>query len=247
MSESFVIVLCVVAAWAAMGVVLSIVMERRGHNGFGWLVMGALMGPLAIVMAIDARRHDEALGPRTLEERVPVTAGTGPVDVLIGYDGSPEADAAPQAVLDLLGDRLGRLTVATVIPFGGLKEQEQDATELLRKLARRIPGRVPELEVVHGHPSVALRQCATEGGYNLLAVGTRGAGLSKALRGSAASELARESEVPVLFVGSGQRGATTTIMNERHVWAADPKTDSAGGSSAPNALAGTRSTAGVPR
>lgn len=181
----------VVAAWLAIGLVLSIVMERR--------------------------RHDEQLRPRTLAGRVPVTAGTGPIDVLVGYDGSSEADGAPQAVVDLLGDRLGRLTVATVIPFGGLEEQEQDATELLRRLARRLPGRMTELEVVHGHPSVALRQCATEGGYKLIAVGTRGAGLSKAIRGSAASELPRESEVPVLFVGSVHPGATTTIMDERHV------------------------------
>ena len=237
MSENFVLVGSVVAAWFAIGLVLSIVMGRRGHNGFGWLVMGALLGPLGIAMAIDAGRHDEQLRPRTLAERVPVTAGTGPIDVLIGYDGSSEADAAPQAVVDLLGDRLGRLTVATVIPFGGLREQEQDATELLRQLARRIPGRVTELEVVHGHPSVALRQCAVEGGYKLIAVGTRGAGLSKALRGSAASELARESEVPVLFVGSVQRGATTTIMDERHVWAADLKATSAHGSRVPTALA----------
>jgi nucleotide-binding universal stress UspA family protein len=223
MSESFVIFISVVAAWSAIGLVLSIVMGRRGHNGFGWLVMGALLGPLGIVMAVDAGRHDEQLRPRTLTERLPVTGGTGPIDVLVGYDGSSEADAAPQAVVDLLGDRLGRLTVATVVPYGGLGEQERDATEGLRQLARRNPGRVTELEVVHGRPSVALRQCATEGGYKLIAVGTRGTGITKALLGSAASELTRESQVPVLLVGSDHPGATTTIMGERHVWAADPK------------------------
>lgn len=240
MSESFVVVVWVVAAWSAIGVVLSIVMGRRGHNGFGWLVMGALLGPLGIVMAIDAGRHDEQLGPRTVAERVPVTAGTGPIDVLIGYDGSFEADAAPQAVVDLLGDRLGRLTVATVIPFGGLRGQEQDATQLLRKLARRIPGRVTDFAVVHGHPSAALRQCAAQGGYGLIAVGTRGAGISKALLGSAATELARESQVPVLFVGSAHRGATSTVTDERLVLAAHSNATSAQSSSVPDALARMR-------
>lgn len=201
MSDSVVLVVSVAAAWAAIGLVLSMVMGRRGHNGFGWLVMGSLLGPLAVALAIDAGRHDERLQPAMLADGVAATGGTGAVDVLVGYDGSPESAGAPRAVVDLLGERLGRLTVVSVVPYGSLHDQERVARERLLQLSERTPGRVPALEVVHGHPSAALRACAIDGGYDLIAVGTRGAGITKAILGSAASELARDSKVPVLLVG----------------------------------------------
>jgi nucleotide-binding universal stress UspA family protein len=204
MSESFVLVLSVAAVWAVIGLTLSLVMGRRGHNGFGWLVLGCLLGPLAVALAIDAGRHEEQSQPTMLVAGAPAS-DAGAVDVLVGYDGSPESAAAPQAVIDLLGDRLGRMTVVSVVPYGGVHEQERTATELLLQLAARTPGRAPGLEVVHGHPSAALRDCALGGGYDLIAVGTRGAGISKAILGSAASELARESKVPVLLVGGDDR------------------------------------------
>ena len=201
MFDSVAFLVLVAVAWFAIGVVLSILMGRRGHSSFGWFVLGAMLGPLAIVLALDARRHGEGYqhGPVPVGE--PGVVGSGPIDVLVGYDTSAESSAALDAVLDLLGERIGRLTVATVVPFGDIKEQERKATEGLRRLAARRPGREPELEILHGHPSTALGECAAEGGYQLVAVGTRGAGISKSLLGSAASELARESRVPVLLVG----------------------------------------------
>lgn len=204
MSESFVLAVSIAAAWAVIGVTLSLVMGRRGHNGFGWLVLGCLLGPLAVALAIDTGRHEEQSQPTTLAAGAPVHEA-GAVDVLVGYDGSAESAGAPQAVIDLLGDRLGRLTVVSVVPYGGVHEQEQAARDRLLQLAARTPGRAPGLEVVHGHPSAALRDCAIGGGYDLIAVGTRGAGISKAILGSAASELARESKVPVLLVGGDHR------------------------------------------
>jgi nucleotide-binding universal stress UspA family protein len=156
---------------------------------------------LGVVLAVVARRDDEVLQPVPLAGRAPATAGTGPVDVLVGSDGSPESAAAMEAAVDILGDRLGRLTVATVVPYGGLKGPERNASETLRLFAAADSRRVPDLEVLHGHPSVALRQAASEGGYELIVVGTRGKGLTNRILGSAASELARDSKIPVLLVG----------------------------------------------
>jgi nucleotide-binding universal stress UspA family protein len=42
----------------------------------------------------------------------------------------------------------------------------------------------------------------------VIAVGTRGKGLSKAILGSAASELARDSGIPVMLVGERPAAAT---------------------------------------
>lgn len=206
MSNSFGLVLAVAAAWLAMGVILSIVMGRRGHNGFGWLIVGGLLGPLGVALAVNAKRHEEQMAPASLSKGPTAPVGPGPVDVVVGYDGSQESIAAMDAVVELLGDRLGRLTVASVVPYDGGREPERRVTDDLRRLAQRSPGLVPDLEVLHGHPSVALREFAMAGGYELIAVGTRGSGVAKAILGSAASELARDSKVPVLVVGGAGRG-----------------------------------------
>lgn len=204
MSGGFGLAVAGAAAWLAIGVVLSVVMGRRGHDSFGWFVLGTLLGPLGVVLAVDARRHDERLEVAPLSDGAPALSGTGSVNVLVGYDGSPESAAAMDAIVALLGDRLGRLTVATVVPYGDVREQKRQAEGGLRQLAARMSGQALELEVLHGHPSAALKECATGGGYGLIAVGARGKGVTKAILGSAASELARDSTVPVLLVGGRQ-------------------------------------------
>ena len=214
MSEGAVFLVILATTWLSIGLALSIVMGRRGHNSFGWLVLGSVLGPLGIVLAVGARRHDERMQPAPLNY-VAAPAGTGPVDVLIGYDGSSESAAAVETVTELLGDRLGRLTVATVVSYGGIREEELLAKHGLRDLADRKRGRALELEVLHGHPSEALRQHAIAGGYELIAVGSRGAGISKAILGSAASELARESKVPVLITGGTPNGLPLRETHDR--------------------------------
>ena len=194
------IVIAIAAGWVAIGLLLSIVMGRRGHDSFGWLVTGTLLGPLAVLLALDARRRAEVLGPANLRKGPPAIPGRGPIDVLVGFDGSPESRAAIDAVPTLLGDRLGRLTVATVVPYGEIREQERLATKALRTLEGRAVAVECDLELLHGQPAAALSQYATEGGYSLIAIGTRGAGITKAILGSAATQLAEHSTVPVLLV-----------------------------------------------
>jgi nucleotide-binding universal stress UspA family protein len=193
-----VLVIAIAVGWLAIGLLLSIVMGRRGHDSFAWLVTGTLLGPLAVVLAIQARRRTEMLQPASLR-RPPAIPSSGPVDVLVGFDGSPESRAAVEMVPKLLGDKLGRLTVATVVPYGEIREQERLATKALRTLEGRAVGVECDLELLHGQPAAALSQYAVEGGYTLIAVGTRGAGITKAILGSAATQLAGNSKVPVLL------------------------------------------------
>lgn len=203
MPDSLGFLVLLAATWFAIAVALAVGMGRRGHNGFGWFVLGSVLGPAAVVLARDAGRHGEAFEHAPVRVGEPGIAGSGPVDVLVGYDASSASVAALDAVDALLGERIGRLTVATVVPYGGARDQEREATDRLRRLARRNPHGAPQLEILHGHPSTALARCAVEDGYQLVAVGTRGAGITKAILGSAASELARDSKVPVLLVGGG--------------------------------------------
>lgn len=201
MPESFGFVVGVASVWVFIGVVLSLVMGRRGYYRFSWLVLGALLGPLAIVLALDSWRHHEQLAPTVLVE-APAARSSGTVDVLVGHDGSPEAAAVVEAAVELLGPRLGRLTLATVVPFDVGARSESLAAAALRRVADMPQTPSAELEILHGRPAEALQRRAIEGHYDLLTIGIRGDGVAKAMLGRTATELARGSKVPVLMVGS---------------------------------------------
>jgi nucleotide-binding universal stress UspA family protein len=200
--------------WIGIGLLLALVMGRHGHDPFAWWLLGTLLGPLAIPLALSAERR-QAERAQQLRTGVP---GRGPVDVLVGLDGSPEAGAALLTVLELLGPQLGRLTLATVINLDASVEhdraKDQARAELLRR-ADQIRMRLwspsqdpdehgrpfPDLILLPGQPAKALQRLAAEGAYDLVVVGGRGSGLSKVLLGSTATTLAAQAKVPVLLAG----------------------------------------------
>ncbi len=204
------------AAWVGAGLLVALVMGRHGHDPFAWWLLGTVLGPLVVPLVISAERH-RAERARLVRAGEP---GRGPVDVLVGIDGSPEAAAALATVLDLLGPRLGRLALATVTDLDASVEHDRLQAQACLQLQRqaetvrawlstqpRGPGqdgpRIPELLLLAGRPADALQRLAVESGYDLLVVGTRGAGLSKVLLGSTATVLAAHAKVPVLLAGGG--------------------------------------------
>jgi nucleotide-binding universal stress UspA family protein len=158
---------------------------------------------LVIPLAFDSMRKARQAGPTT------VAAGVerrGTVAALVGIDGSSESIEALEAAVHLLGPRLGRLTLATVIDFDAATTDRpwgvrEGAEAELRRLAEKVSGPRPELVCLAGPPAEALTKHAAEGSYDLIVVGNRGRGLSKALLGSVASQLARGAGVPVLLAG----------------------------------------------
>jgi nucleotide-binding universal stress UspA family protein len=193
-----VVVLAVAAGWLAIGLLLSLIMGRRGHDAFSWLVLGSLFGPLGAIFAVEAR-GEERTRPQIVA--APGSFAAGPVDVLVGFDGSPEGRAAFDAALALLGPRVGRVTLATVVPYDGGADNERLAKAALER-AGAATGRSSRLEVLHGRPSEALMERAVAEGYDLLVIGTRGAGAADALLGSTAADVARSAPVPVLLMGA---------------------------------------------
>jgi hypothetical protein len=144
MSPYVVLTILTVAVWISIGVVLSIVMGRRGHISMRWAALGATLGPLAVVAALWSSRHEEGEQPLLFAPAMPLG---GRVDVLVGIDGSVECGAA-------------------------------------------------------------LEKAVAVGGYDVLVVGSRGRGLTKAVQGSTASALADGCPVPALIVGAGGRTAS---------------------------------------
>ena len=194
--------LLIAVAWGTIGVAAAILMGRRGHNAFAWLILGAALGPLcipvAMVAVIEERTHVK-------REVVDGRAGQGPVDILVGIDGSRESEAALRRTGALFGTRIGRLTLASVEDFdtagSGDPLMSEDRTALrLERVASEFGAQRPSAIILSGRPAEALIRYATDEGYELIAIGRRGRGASKAVMGSTASRLARGADVPVIIV-----------------------------------------------
>jgi nucleotide-binding universal stress UspA family protein len=192
-----VLVLLIGVTWVAIGGALAVFMGRRGFDAYSWFVLGTILGPLGLVIAVYSVATESPSDPEILAR--PGRRG-GPVDVLVGFDGSPESSAALRAAHDLFGSRVGRLTLARAVPHTSGWELEEEAKASLVAAAHEAPGDVG-LEILHGRPAPALTEMALAGGYDVIAVGTRGAGLSTQVLGSAATDLARDAKLPVLLVG----------------------------------------------
>ena len=168
-SEIFIIV---ALAWSLFGVSMALVMGRRGHQPFMWLVLGIAFGPLVLPLAANALRQTTGRGCRAAPHGRP---GTGSVDVLAGIDGSDEAENALHAAIGLLGPRLGLLTLAAVVDYdiaagSGLAENNERARGDLVRTANATALR-PETVLLSGRPAEALRKYAVEHGYEVMVVG----------------------------------------------------------------------------
>lgn len=202
MSVSMILTIMIVVAWLAIGVGLSIVMGRRGHISVGWGALGAMLGPLAIVAAVATARHEKEEEPSLIARAVPLG---GSVDVLVGIDGSVECRLALQKVIALLGPRLGRLCLATVVPYEDVPDHRRRAVAELDRHARLSGITGAGQELLFGPPAEALGDFARAGGYDVLVVGGRGRGLTKGVLGSTASAMATACPVPTMIVSVDER------------------------------------------
>ena len=198
------LVLAVVAAWVAVGVVAVVVMRRRGHDTFAWGILFLVLGPLAVPVAVSADRHR----PRETERPV----HEGELDVLVAHDGSSAASAALDAALELLGGRMTSLTLAAVVDIEAAttvrgRDTEHDTQERLDAVADQLAPltrSTVETVVLHGDPVHALAQFAAEHGYELIVAGSSGSGGPHVRRGGVARRLAAGTSVPVLIGPNGR-------------------------------------------
>jgi nucleotide-binding universal stress UspA family protein len=194
-------------------------------------VVSAILGPFAIPLAVD-RRRVEPPAPLVLQGG---RARTGPIDVRVGVDGSARSTEAAEVALALLGPRVRRVTLASVLDFGATTPpasselfpdpypEDVAARELLGAVAgvvRTSTGIEPGTVVLAGDPADALERHALEEGYDVLVVGCRGRGLSKRLLGSCAAKMAAKTSVPVLLIPSAP---TTHLTRDLTELAASPR------------------------
>src|ERR687897_539374 len=194
------IILIIVLGWALFGVSMALLMGRLGYRPFTWLILALVLGPLVLPVAGNTNRLDR---PRVIARLATGLDRRGGVDVIAGVDGSAESGTAIRSAIDLLGPRIGRLSIATVVDFdiaamSPQSEEQRHARELLGRVAEPIEPK-PETIVLSGEPAEVLRKYAAVNGYELIVIGRRGRGISRLL-GSVASALAHGGDVPTLIV-----------------------------------------------
>lgn len=204
--------LIILLIWMSFGVLLAVVMGRRGHAPAPWGLLGMMLGPFAVPIALSGtRRHDRPV-VKTLAAGDP--AGPG-IAVLAGIDGSEEAVLALRRAVTLLGPRIGRLAFVTVLPFDAeddrvvLESDETQARLWMTAAAHEVaPDMNAEEYVVTGRPAKVLAELAESDAFDVIVVGARGSGMSPRVFGSVAGALAHSSPVPVLV--GGRTEATPT-------------------------------------
>ena len=171
------------ALWITVGLVTAVVLSRHGHDLRSNGAVGLVFGPLYIPFAMRLRKDEKAVKP------VLVTEGRrrpGPVDVLIGIQGSPDGAASALPALQLLGHRVGRVTLARVLDFESIQDDdERAAAEAELSCASLFLGEYePSLLLLPGHPLDAPREYAVAAGFDaVIVVGdSSGAGLPKRRR-----------------------------------------------------------------
>ncbi len=191
-------------AWVSFGVLLALVMGRRGHAPAAWGILGMMLGPLAVPIALNVERQHRRSPVTALTTGEPIRQG---IAVLAGIDGSEEARLALGRGVTLLGSRIGRLAIVTVLPYDGeddpvVVERDQIQTRQWMRAARdAAPGVAAEEHVMTGRPAEVLADLAESDDFDVIVVGVRGHGMSPRLFGSVAGALAHSSPVPVLIGG----------------------------------------------
>lgn len=195
--------LVAVAIWLGTGLGTGLWMARRGHD-WRWTLIAVGLGPLFVPIALERveRRprvatsgSDGVPGPRS--------ETSGP-RVLVGIDGSEEAEQALSTAMTLLGPGCGLVVIAEVVSYDAT---EPDAPHMVETAAGHLSSAAPVVgnapvnrEVLAGPPGEALRRYACDHDMDVIVVGRRGRGLSERLLGSVSAYLLRHSEVPVLVV-----------------------------------------------
>lgn len=197
-------ILGAIGVWVLCGITTGLVMRRRGHDLMSWTLVGAVLGPFVIPLAVERSRLEPSTSvvPRVGEH------STGPLDVLVGLDGSDDARRAFDTAMTLFGATASSITIATVVDFDVVDSTMTDdlvaeAEAMLADVAASAGRADIRTKVLYGKPTTAIADFASTTGKEVIVIGPRGRGAAKALFGSVATGLADGCAVPVL-VGTSQ-------------------------------------------
>ena len=196
----------VVALWILSATILLIFMVRRGHDPLRWALATFILGPVAWLLAVVARQRATATPGTVLH---PGARWRGPMNVVVGVDGSQESAEALDGALDMFASNIAQMTLAYVINFEAadpmsLKPDKGLAHQTLLALGKRVEARLgamPTTIVLAGAPADALVTYAVGIAADVIVVGAHGRGDSDWMLGSVAAHLVKQDTVRAMVLG----------------------------------------------
>ncbi|WP_084495202.1 universal stress protein [Nocardia shimofusensis] len=195
-----------VVVWVLIGLATGLWMARRGHD-VRWTLIAVILGPLFVPIAYERAER----GPRSVEAK-PVgrweaaTSDAGELRVMVGYDGSAQAQHALQAALSLFGSGKGVLELVAVVSYDDETDPDSAVLHTAKQKLAEVAAAVQEAPVGYailaGPPGQCLRWFAEDQRADVVVVGKRGRGMSTRMLGSVTEYLTAHCDVPVLVVGS---------------------------------------------
>ena len=53
--------------WILCGIVAAVIANNKGRSSFGWFVIGSLLGPLGIILALVVSKNEEAVAEKAIQ------------------------------------------------------------------------------------------------------------------------------------------------------------------------------------
>jgi nucleotide-binding universal stress UspA family protein len=191
-SLAIIIWLCIVIV---SGVIVAYLAHRWGHDPFGWMLLTAVLGPIALIALIGTHQSNRER-PRAA---VTPSGSTGGAILVAADQKGGEALARHVAAIWRGQD----VVVLHVRPHEdrGRADAASDAapSAVARELeAAGVPSRT---ETRYGAAGEEIVDCARDIDASLIVVGRRGAGLTRALLGSTSRHVTEQAGRPVAVVG----------------------------------------------
>lgn len=189
----------IIGLWILTGVVSAIIMHRRGHRWFQWLLLGASFGPLVIPLLPITIGNDRIRKPRLVRSG---SHGPGTVDLVAGIDGSATANAAVRTAVRLVGDGLRSLALVQVLDHEDAALAATDPTleRSAAELGELPTGVIPELLHAFGSPAETLDATAAARGA-ILVIGEQGRGFAPFGLGTVTRRIRAAAHTPYLVIG----------------------------------------------
>ena len=132
--------------------------------------------------------------------------------ILLAYDGFQHSKHALEETAELAAKGPAAVTILSVVPEADARGSKSGGHHWLAPHAHqdvavahgylRERGIEAEMKIAHGAPTEEIWKAASEGGYDLLVVGSRGRGaLGELILGSVSQRLVDDAPCPVLIAG----------------------------------------------
>ena len=168
--------LAIRVGWAAAAAVIWAVMSRRGHDGGLWGLIGLVLGPLAVPLAVISARRATRRPPIVVGGGHGADAARSPSTLVVVDPDDPETWGAQAAAADNVA---GPVELAVVVSRDTLDRDAREGTlrrarTALAAVAATMVGPTPRQVILEGRPDAAVARHARQLGITtVIAPSTR--------------------------------------------------------------------------